>query len=112
MNQTSEEPVVPVVYLLVVRLPSNGTLIIFGSGVAIPHGSDFFSSFEKIRKHQESTAERAYLLLAAWVAANRRESTRREKGWNFLAIETTACTVVGRGEKSLLSDSGSELLLR
>ena len=29
----------------------------------------------------------------------------------ILAIEMEACTVVGRGEKSLLSDPGSELLL-
>ena len=31
--------------------------------------------------------------------------------WKFSAINTTARTVVGRGEESLLSDPGSELRL-
>ena len=35
-----------------------------------------------------------------------------KKGWSLVAITMKACTVVGRGQKSLLSDAGSELHLR
>ena len=43
--------------------------------------------------------------------AFRRESTREESAGIFIAMKTKVCTIVGSGEKCLLSDPGSELRL-
>ena len=55
-------------------------------------------------------APRAIYSFIAWVGTIRRESTTEESSGVLLAIKMKVCTVVGRGENSLLSDPGSELL--
>ena len=83
-----------------------------GSGFRIPCGRTVGSKYSK--KKGGSTAERAKST-AAWVGTTRCESTREEirRSWNLPTIKLGhLLAVVGRGEKSLPGDPGSELCLR